>query len=121
MTANLRQAWDVPSRPRPVVVIGAGAIVSTAHLPAYQRLRLPVAGLFDIRLDAAARVAERFGIATVYRTLAEACQAGADAVVFDVAVPGDQVPGVLRCLPEGSAVLIQKPMGERPGDGARDP
>jgi predicted dehydrogenase len=58
-------------------------------------------------------VAERFGIATVYRTLTEACQAGADgAVVFDVAVPGDQVLGVLRCLPEGSAVLIQKPMGE---------
>ena len=110
---SLRQAWEVPSRPLPVVVIGAGAIVSTAHLPAYQRLRLPIAGLFDIRLEAATRVAERFGIATVYRTLTEACQSGADgAVVFDVAVPGDQVLGVLRCLPEGSAVLIQKPMGE---------
>ena len=66
-----------------------------------------------MRLDAALRLAQRFGIPTVYRTLTEACQAGADgAVVFDVAVPGDQVLGVLRCLPEGSAVLIQKPMGE---------
>ena len=109
----LRQAWDVPSRPKPIVVIGAGAIVSTAHLPAYGRLRLPVAGVFDVRLDAALRVAQQFGIPTVYRTLTEACQSGADgAVVFDVAVPGDQVLGVLRCLPEGSAVLIQKPMGE---------
>jgi len=109
----LRQAWDVPSRPKPIVVIGAGAIVSTAHLPAYDRLRLPVAGVFDVRLDAALRVAQQFGIPTVYRTLTEACQSGADgAVVFDVAVPGDQVLGVLRCLPEGSAVLIQKPMGE---------
>ena len=109
----LRQAWDVPTRPRPVVVIGAGAIVSTAHLPAYQRLGLPIAGLFDIRLEAATRVAERFGIATAYSTLTEACQAGAaSAAIFDVAVPGDQVLGVLRCLPEGSAVLIQKPMGE---------
>lgn len=109
----LRQAWDVPTRPRPVVVIGAGAIVSTAHLPAYQRLALPIAGLFDIRLEAATRVAERFGIATAYSTLTEACQAGAaSAAIFDVAVPGDQVLGVLRCLPEGSAVLIQKPMGE---------
>ena len=113
MTANLRQAWDVPSRAKPIVVIGAGAIVSTAHLPAYQRLHLPIAGLFDVRLDRALRVAQGFGIPTVYRTLTEACQAGADgAVVFDVAVPGDQVLGVLRCLPEGSAVLIQKPMGE---------
>ena len=109
----LRQAWDVPTRPRPVVVIGAGAIVSTAHLPAYQRLGLPIAGLFDIRLEAATRVAERFGIATAYSTLTEACQAGAaSAAIFDVAVPGDQVLGVLRCLPEGSAVLIQKPMGD---------
>jgi predicted dehydrogenase len=109
----LRQAWDVPTGPRPVVVIGAGAIVSTAHLPAYQRLGLPIAGLFDIRLEAATRVAERFGIATAYSTLTEACQAGAaSAAIFDVAVPGDQVLGVLRCLPEGSAVLIQKPMGE---------
>ena len=109
----LRQAWDVPTHPRPVIVIGAGAIVSTAHLPAYQRLGLPIAGVFDIRLDAATRVAERFGIATAYSSLAEACQAGAGgAAIFDVAVPGDQVPGVLRCLPEGAAVLIQKPMGE---------
>jgi predicted dehydrogenase len=109
----LRQAWDVPSSPRPIIVIGAGAIVSTAHLPAYRRLGLPIAGLFDIRHEAAARVAEQFGIATVYPTLTEACQAGmAAAGIFDVAVPGDQVLGVLRCLPEGSAVLIQKPMGE---------
>ena len=113
MTAPLRQAWDVPTRPRPVVIIGAGAIVSTAHLPAYQRLGLPIAGLFDIRPGAAVHVAERFGLSTVYTTLTEACQAGGDgAAIFDVAVPGDQVLGVLRCLPEGSAVLIQKPMGE---------
>ena len=43
---DLRQAWDAPSRPRPIIIIGAGGVVRTAHLPAYQRLRLPVAGLF---------------------------------------------------------------------------
>jgi predicted dehydrogenase len=111
--APLRQAWDVPSRPWPITVIGAGAIVRTAHLPAYQRLRLPVAGLFDLRLDTAAEVAKQFGVPIVHRTLSDACRAGeGGGVVFDVAVPGDQVLGVLQCLPEGSAVLIQKPMGE---------
>jgi predicted dehydrogenase len=109
----LRQAWERPSRPRPIVIIGAGAIVSTAHLPAYRRLRFPIAGIFDVRPEKAVELAPRFGIPTIYRTLPEACHAGARGdVVFDVAVPGDQVPGVLQCLPEGAAVLIQKPMGE---------
>jgi len=109
----LRQAWPVPSNPKPIVLIGAGAIVRTAHLPAYRRLQLPIAGLFDVRLDAAVQTAQEFAVSTVYRTLTQACRAGADgSVVFDLAVPGDQVLGVLRCLPEGSAVLIQKPMGE---------
>ena len=113
MTADLRQAWDVPSHPWPITIIGAGAIVRTAHLPAYQRLRLPVAGLFDVRLDTATSLARQFGVPIVHRTLTEACKAGdGGGVVFDVAVPGDQVLGVLRCLPEGAAVLIQKPMGE---------
>jgi predicted dehydrogenase len=113
MTADLRQAWDAPSRPWPIIIVGAGAIVRTAHLPAYQRLRLPVAGLFDVRLDTATSLARQFGVPIVHRTLTEACKAGdGGGVVFDVAVPGDQVLGVLRCLPEGAAVLIQKPMGE---------
>ena len=110
---RLRQAWDVPSRPRPIIIIGAGAIVRTSHLPAYRRLGLPVAGLFDVRIDPAIDLAKRFGVPTVHRTLTEACHAGdVGDVVFDVAVPGDQVLGVLRCLPEGAAVLIQKPMGD---------
>jgi len=109
----LRQAWDVPSRPRPIIIIGAGAIVRTSHLPAYQRLGLPIAGLFDLRIDTAVDLATRFGVATVHRTLTDACRAGEGGdAVFDVAVPGDQVLGVLRCLPEGAAVLIQKPMGD---------
>jgi len=107
---ELRQAWPPPSQPRPIVIIGAGAIVRTAHLPAYRRLGLPIAGLFDIAPDAADATAQQFGIATVFGTPAAAC-ATRDAV-FDVAVPGDQILGVLRCLPPGAPVLIQKPMGE---------
>jgi predicted dehydrogenase len=107
---HLRQAWAVPSRPRPIVIIGAGGVVRTAHLPVYQRLTFPVAGLYDISPDASRETARRFGVATVYSSLAEA--AGAADAVFDLAVPGDQIAGVLRALPRGAAVLIQKPMGE---------
>jgi predicted dehydrogenase len=107
---HLRQAWPVPSRPRPIVIVGAGAIVRTAHLPAYRRLAFPVAGLFDIRADTAEATAQQFSVAKVFRSLAEASEPG--NVVFDVAVPGDQIAGVLCGLPHGAAVLIQKPMGE---------
>src|SRR5215831_304889 len=89
---ELQQAWPRPAHPRPIVVVGAGAIVRTSHLPAYERLGLPVAGFFDVdpALEDAAATA---------------------GVVFDVAVPGDQVVGILERLPRESAVLIQKPMG----------
>jgi len=107
---ELRQAWNTPSRPRPIVIIGAGGIVRTAHLPAYQRLALPVAGLFDVNPQAARDTAERFGVPHVFGSLGEAVNVP-DAV-FDVAVPGDQILGVLGMLPEGAPVLIQKPMGD---------
>jgi predicted dehydrogenase len=107
---ELRQAWPAPSDPRPIVVIGAGAIVRTAHLPAYRRLGLPVAGIFDIKPDAARDTARAFDVPSVYNTL-DAAAAHADAV-FDVAVPGDQIQAIVERLPEGSAVLIQKPMGD---------
>ena len=107
---HLRQAWALPSRPRPIVIIGAGGVVRTAHLPVYQRLGFPVAGLYDINPDAARETAKRFGVSAVYSSLAEA--AGTADAVFDVAVPGDQIAGVLSALPGGAPVLIQKPMGE---------
>ena len=107
---HLRQAWAVPSKPRPIVIIGAGGVVRTAHLPVYKRLKFPVAGLYDINPDTSRDTARRFGVSTVFSSLAEAAMS-ADAV-FDLAVPGDQITGVLKELPRGAAVLIQKPMGE---------
>ena len=107
---DLRQAWAAPSNPRPIVIIGAGAIVRTAHLPAYRRLCLPIAGLFDIEAQTARETARMFDVRMVFRTLREASSIG--GAVFDVAVPGDSILPVLSALPEGAAVLIQKPMGE---------
>jgi predicted dehydrogenase len=111
------QAWPVPSRPRPIVVIGAGGIVRTAHLPAYQRLGYPVAGLYDIDADAAQATATTFGVPRVFSSLDAAC-AVPDAV-FDLAVPGDQILSILERLPAGAPVLIQKPMGRDLDDARR--
>ena len=108
--SDLTQAWPRPSRPpRPIVIIGAGAIVQTAHLPAYRRLEYPVAGIFDIDAGRARETAAAFGIGTIFATLEQAARS--EGVVFDLAVPGNQIVGILEQLPNGSAVLIQKPMG----------
>ncbi|HMC76482.1 MAG TPA: Gfo/Idh/MocA family oxidoreductase [Vicinamibacterales bacterium] len=107
---ELTQAWARPSRPRPIVIIGAGAIVRTAHLPAYARLGYPVAGIVDIDPEQARATAGEFNIGTIYPSVA--ATAAATGAVFDVAVPGDQIVGILEQLPRGSAVLIQKPMGQ---------
>jgi predicted dehydrogenase len=106
---DLVQAWPRPAHPRPIVVIGAGAIVRTAHLPVYRRLGYPIAGLFDVDPARARATARELGIDTIYRSLREAVSAA--PVVFDLAVPGDQIVGILEQLPRGSAVLMQKPMG----------
>jgi len=107
---SLPQAWPRAEKPRPIACIGAGGIVESAHLPAYARLELPVVALYDIDRERAERVARKFDVARVSRSLAEL--AAEPGVVFDLAVPARAVPDVLRSLPDGSAVLIQKPLGE---------
>ena len=107
--SDLTQAWPRPSHPLPVAIIGAGAIVRTAHLPVYRRLGFPVAGVYDVNCAAARQTAEMFDIDRVFHSLDEACTL--ENVVYDLAVPGDQILDILRRLPEGSGVLMQKPMG----------
>src|SRR5712692_2000783 len=107
--AGLMQAWPRPARPRPIVIIGAGGIVRAAHLPTYHALGFPVAGLYDVQPGAARATADAFAIDTVFPTLAAA--AAVHDAVYDVAVPGDQILGILAQLPRSAAVLMQKPMG----------
>jgi predicted dehydrogenase len=107
---DLTQAWPIPSQPRAIVIVGGGAIVRTAHLPVYRRLEYPVAGIYDLNAAAASETAAMFQVERVFRSLEEACGLG-NRVVYDLAVPGDQIAGILMQLPEGSGVLMQKPMG----------
>jgi len=107
--SDLKQAWGLPSRARPIVVIGAGSIVRDAHLPAYARLGFPVAGIFDVNAEAARERAAEFGVRRAFESLAEA---GAEnGAVFDIAVPPAAIAEILQRLPDGAAVLMQKPMG----------
>ena len=107
---KVSQSWERASNPKPIVIIGAGAIVRTAHLPGYRRLEYPVAAIYDKNPDTARSTASAFGVSTVLSAIGEA--AGMRDCVFDIAVPGDQILEVLQHLPDAAAVLIQKPMGE---------
>jgi predicted dehydrogenase len=107
---DLPQAWPRPSAPRPIVVVGAGAIVENAHLPAYRRLGFEVAGFYDTNPERARATAATWPGARAFATMAEAT--AWPGAIFDVAVPGAAVAGVFAQLPERSAVLVQKPLGE---------
>lgn len=103
---------QLPSEKRPVYIIGAGGIVNDAHLPAYTIAGFHVQGIFDIANEKAKTTAEKFSIPHVFTELnAMIAEAPANAV-FDVAVPGSQTISVLKQLPGGATVLLQKPMGE---------
>jgi predicted dehydrogenase len=114
---GLRDSWPRPSAPRPIVVIGAGSIVRDAHLPVYQRLGFPVAGIFDMNRKASAERAAAFAIPRIFESIDEA--ASMRDVVFDVAIPPENIAGVLERLPASAAVLIQKPMGRDLADARR--
>jgi len=114
---DLRDSWPRPSTPKPIVVIGAGSIVRDAHLPVYKRLGFPVAGIFDLNPKASRERARAFAIPRVFESIDEA--ASARDVVFDVAIPPENIAGVLERLPSGAAVLIQKPMGRDLPDARR--
>lgn len=106
--ASLSQSWAKPSKPRPIVIFGAGSIVGDAHFPAYRKAGFPVAGLFDPDHAKAEKLTAEWGV-TAYRSIEEA--ASIDGVIFDLATPPAHHVGVLRALPEGAVALIQKPMG----------
>ncbi|RLP22240.1 Gfo/Idh/MocA family oxidoreductase [Mesorhizobium sp. YM1C-6-2] len=106
--SSLAQSWPAPSRPRPVVTFGAGSIVGDAHYPAYRKSGVPIAGLYDPDHDKAKKLADAWD-AVAFRTVEEAV--AVEGAIFDLATPPAVHAKVLEALPDGSAALIQKPMG----------
>jgi predicted dehydrogenase len=108
----LKQKPDLPSAPRPIVSIGAGGIVRNAHMPAYRKAGWRVASVFDRDHGSAEAVARDFGVARVCGSLEEAVSSAPADAVFDLGLPASEILAVLTALPDGAAVLIQKPLGE---------
>ena len=105
----------VPERlftPLPIVSIGAGGIVHDSHMPAYRKAGFPVFALIDPDQAKAGALAGKFEVPHVFGAIAEALPQLPASCIFDVAVPASAILKVLPQLPDGAAVLIQKPMGE---------
>lgn len=101
-----------PKIPRSIVMIGSGGIVHDAHLPAYAKAGFQVAALVDVNRERAETLAKKFNVELGTDSIAEAIRFAPANAVFDVAVPAKAIPSILPQLPNGSAVLIQKPMGD---------
>lgn len=101
-----------PAIPRPIVVIGAGGIVRAAHLPAYAKAGFPVLALVDPVQGKAAALAREFGIQRSFESVSASIAFAPKNAIFDLAVPASELRSVIEALPEGTAVLLQKPMGE---------
>lgn len=108
-TSELQQAWPHPTEPRPIVIIGAGDIVRDAHLPGYLKAGFPVAGVFDLNPTVAQARVKEFGLPRMFGSLNEAI--ATPGAIFDIATPPKAHEDVIAQLPDGAAVLIQKPMG----------
>jgi predicted dehydrogenase len=97
------------------VIIGAGGIVRSAHLPAYSRAGFPVLALADSMPGKAAELAGQFGISHAFDSPSGCIRFAPRDVIFDVAVPGSEMTNVITELPDGAAVLLQKPIGDSLG------
>ena len=105
--SSLRQTWPAPSRPLPIVTVGAGSIVVDAHFPAYAKGGFPPACSTSTPKRAKV-VGEKFGV-RIFELLDEAL--ATEGAVFDLATPPSVHLSVLERVPVGAGVLIQKPMG----------
>ncbi|BDZ54347.1 hypothetical protein GCM10025870_14200 [Agromyces marinus] len=100
---------EPPRNPRPIVIIGTGGIVKDAHLPAYRKAGYPVWGLVNRTVARARALADEYGIEHVFGAVADAVAAAPADAVYDIALMPEQYLETLEQLPDGAAVLIQKP------------
>ncbi|RNL52222.1 Gfo/Idh/MocA family protein [Pedobacter jejuensis] len=103
---------ELPQTQQPIIIIGAGGIVADAHLPAYKIAGFEVHGIVNRTKERAQKLADAFGIPNVYDSVAEAVKLAPKNAVYDLTIMPEQYIETLNQLPDGCAVLIQKPMGD---------
>ncbi len=110
---ELNYVPEMPEKPRNIVSIGAGGIVQGSHYPAYKLAGFPVKAVYDLSPEAAKKAANAFDVRHVASTVEELVEYGKQYdAIFDIATPANVICEILEKLPDGSGVLIQKPMGE---------
>lgn len=93
-------------------IIGAGEIVSAAHLPAYQLVGFNVVAITNRTVSKAQAVADQFGIPKVYATAEEVIQ-DPDVQIIDIALTAELQPHIVDlAAAAGKHVLCQKPLGD---------
>ncbi|WP_293742124.1 Gfo/Idh/MocA family oxidoreductase [uncultured Pedobacter sp.] len=112
MSIDIQYKPALPETKQPIIIIGAGGIVADAHLPAYKIAGFEVYGIVNRTKARAQKLADAFGIPHVFDTVAEAVAAAPENTVFDITIMPEQYIETLKQLPDGAAVLIQKPMGD---------
>jgi predicted dehydrogenase len=103
---------QLPETSMPIIIIGAGGIVVDAHLPAYKKAGFQVLGITNRTKQKAEKLATQWHIPNVYDTLADAVAAAPENTVYDITIVPENFVQCLEQLPDGSAVLMQKPMGD---------
>ena len=99
---RLGYQWDLPSDPRPIVLIGDGGIDNAAHLPAYQIAKFHVLGIHDINSDNLKKTAKKWDLES-YKDITDLIDiAAASDAVFDLATP-------LICPLRGAERLFSAP------------
>ena len=101
----------LPKTKQPIIIIGASGIVKDAHLPAYKIAGFEVFGITNRTRSKAEVLAQQFQIPRVFDHVADAVKNAPENAVYDITVLPDQYIEILEALPNGAAVLIQKPMG----------
>ncbi|WP_316847958.1 Gfo/Idh/MocA family oxidoreductase [Pedobacter psychrodurus] len=112
MSIDIKYKPELPLTKQPIIIIGAGGIVSDAHLPAYKIAGFEVHGIVNRTKERAQKLADTFGIPNVYNSVTEAVKLAPENAVYDLTIMPEQYIETLKQLPDGSAVLIQKPMGD---------
>ncbi len=105
----------LPETSMPIIIIGAGGIVGDAHLPAYKKAGFQVLGITNRTKEKAEKLAAQWNIPNAYGSIADAIAAAPENAVYDITIVPENFVESLDQLPDGSAVLMQKPMGDNYG------